>query len=421
MGTTKTNLGYTNFRWFVLIVLLVATIGNGVTLIALSPNVADVSATLGVDLGKTSAIVMVSYNLACAIAGLFSGRLLDKFGAGKVYAVCFVINIVVTLLYIPIGATVGGLLVIRIIQGALMVNIIGSAASVAAVWFPSKERGIVTGIQAAAIAGGVAVGMMISPRFTAMTGSWQRGAAMCSIVSVIALILSIIVALKKQPHVVDETMFTDISPEEEGALYKSVWKQPLIFMCIIVAVAFGWGFNVFNDLIPGYAAVDVPVGAGYGAVTAGNMLSMGQVGFMIGALLAGMLIIRLVKGKVALPLFVFFIIAAVAMFLLNQSAVIGTYATMQVVVIVAGFCLGCINPLNMGFIATNYHPAICGRLGALAMALCTLGGVIGLAIGSVALSATGYYHVTIILLGVICIVGAIFALGVRNKNEKTEV
>lgn len=420
METTQANAGYPKFRWFVLITMLIATIGNGVTLIALSPNVADVAATLGVDLGVTSAATMVSFNLAMGISGIFCGRLIDRFGTGKVWTVAFLINIVATLLYIPIGGVMGGLLVIRIIQGAVMVTIMGAAPSIAAIWFPAKERGIVTGVQAAAIALGVAVGLMISPRFTVMTGHWQKGAAMCVIVSIIAFIFSLIVATQKQPHVAEEGVYDEVSLEDAGKLYRSVWKHPLAYICTIVAFLFGWSFNVFNDLIPGYAAVDYPVGAGYGPVVAGNMLSLGQVGFMIGALLAGLVIIRLAKGKVAIPLCVLLVIGGIAVYLLNPRSITGTYAIMQVVVIIAGFCIGSVNPLNMGFVANNYHPAVCGRLGAFMTALMTFGGVIGLSVSSAALSATGYYKVTIMVVGTVCIIAAILALFIRI-GKKTNI
>lgn len=423
-AVNKVNLvGYTGFRWFVLITMIVATLGNGVTLIGLSPNIQDVANSLGVNLGQTSAIVMVSYNLACFVAGIFSGRFIDKFGAAKVYIVCFIVDVVVSLLYMPMGSSVAGLLIIRIIQGAMMVSIIGSAAAVAAVWFPFKERGIVTGLQAAAIALGVAVGMALSPRLTASTGSWQKGAAFSVlIIGVIAIVLSVIVVVAgKEPEVTDDEHFDPIPAEEEAKLYKQAFKTPIIFFVILVAIFFGWGFNVFNDLIPGYAAVDAPVGAGYGSVVAGTMLSMGSIAFMVGAIIAGMVIARIVKNNNRIPMCICFIIAAIMMFLLNSQGVIGSYGTMQVVVILGGFFLGTINPFNIGFVSTHYHPAICGRLGALVMAFTTIGGVIGLSVSSTCLSSTGFYHLTIILLGVACIIGAVFSLFENPKKvEKKE-
>ena len=75
--------------------------------------------------------------------------------------------------------------------------------------------------------------------------------------------------------------------------------------------------------------------------------------------------------------------------------------------------MGMPNAINMSFIANSYPEHITGRVGGFTMGLGIFGGAIGVAAGSAALHITGMYNISIIIVAIAAITGAISGLGIK--------
>jgi MFS family permease len=94
-------------------------------------------------------------------------------------------------------------------------------------------------------------------------------------------------------------------------------------------------------------------------------------------------------------------------------AVTSRTSTLAICLILAGFFMGMPNAINMSFIANNYPEHITGSVGGFTMGLGIFGGAIGVAAGSTALHITGMYNVSIIIVVVVAIIGAIAGFGIN--------
>ena len=68
---------------------------------------------------------------------------------------------------------------------------------------------------------------------------------------------------------------------------------------------------------------------------------------------------------------------------------------------------------SMSFIANNYPEHITGSVGGFTFGLAVFGGTFGVAAGSAALHITGMYNVSIIIVGVVAVIGAIAGFGIK--------
>ena len=83
--------------------------------------------------------------------------------------------------------------------------------------------------------------------------------------------------------------------------------------------------------------------------------------------------------------------------------------------------MGMPNPIAQTSVSNFYPEHITGTVGGFTMGLGIFGGTVGVAAGSAALHATGMYDVSIIIVVVVSLVGAVAALGVKAPkifNEK---
>ena len=68
---------------------------------------------------------------------------------------------------------------------------------------------------------------------------------------------------------------------------------------------------------------------------------------------------------------------------------------------------------SMSFIANTYPEHITGSVGGFTMGLGIFGGAIGVAAGSTALHITGMYNISIIIVAVVAVIGAIAGFGIK--------
>jgi len=380
-------------------------------MIAPAPLIGVISKTMGLSLGEVSGITMVTFNLFMALAAIAGGILIDKFGVISVWFACLILLIVGLTLVPFIGNTGWGMTIIRVLMGCGTGPIMAAIVTVSAQWFPMHERGIVTGIQGFSVSLGIALGFKIVPALYTSTGDWQAALAWLNVGSLIALVLTLIVAFGPRPPVDHHALSN--APENGGGDFKLALLQVATWAGIACGFLDSWEYQAFNDLIPNYLAIESPVGLGLGVTGAGNLMLICTIAYMIGSIMSGIISEKVFGGRARPVVLIGFIVSAVFAFALKFPAIYSNKTTLLLCLILVGFWAAVVNPQVCAFIAKNYPEHISGKLAGLAMALFGFGATIGIAAGSYALHTTGFYQMSINLVVVAAIAGVIAALALK--------
>ena len=168
-----------------------------------------------------------------------------------------------------------------------------------------------------------------------------------------------------------------------------------------------WIFAAFNDLTPGYFALDKPVGVGYGPTTAGKLMSLVQVAFVIGSISTGFILEKVFRGRVRPVISMGYTFFAVFAFSIIFPAVWANMSVLPVCLSIAGFFIGSIGANVIAFASKRYPAHIAGKIVGMWMGVGLFGGLGGIIAGATALHKTGNYHASIIIVCVIAIIGLI--------------
>jgi sugar phosphate permease len=133
-----------NFRWHVLIWLLLGGIINYMDRASLSIAAPGMIQDLGLtrtQIGLLGTVFAWTY----AVMQLPAGWIIDRFGAKKAYAIGMIWWSVATWLTGVVGS-ISGLIVMRVLLAVGEAPCWPTSAKITAAWFPGKERGFATGI-----------------------------------------------------------------------------------------------------------------------------------------------------------------------------------------------------------------------------------------------------------------------------------
>jgi len=411
---------YSNFRWYILFTMIIVTATTAIGLIGPAPLTGEIMKTMpNLTAGQVTLMTMSSFNLFVAISALLGGIILDKFGVVKVYIGGLILVAAGSLLMPVCGDSVWGMLFNRMLQGLGTGPIMASSPSLAASYFPHKERGIAAGFQGFSMAFGIVIGLSIIPRLAVSFADWQKALLMIGPMAIVGIILAIIIAFGPKP-VQEDTQKTQAEADAHVAHH---FKKALGFHVtwIVIAAYFlmSWIFQAFNDVVPGYIAVDASKGLGslgLGAVKGGDYLVLAQVFFMIGAIAGGVITDKVFKGNGRPIMAVGFLGGAIFSYLITTSGVTSAAGSLVFSLTCCGFFYSFVNPQCVGYIAKNYPKEITGKLGGLATGLSILGGWLGATVGGLAIHYSGY-PMSIMILTALCFVGFIVALFMRPKKE----
>ncbi len=406
---------YPKFRWFVLLTMLIVTSTTSLSLISPAPLIGEMIKSMPyLSAGQVTGMTMGVFNFFVAVAALLGGILLDKLGFVKVYLIGLVLITAGYLLIPIIGTTFWGMIFIRFLQGFGTGPVMGAAANIAASYFPLKERSIATGVQGFAVSFGIAVGLILVPKLFAATGSWQSALTYLAAVGIIGLVMTIIVIFgPKPPAITDER----IKEEHSAAEFKAAITKPVTWFAIFCIFAMSWVYQAFNDMTPGYMALDAPVGLGKGPAGAGLLVGA-QLSFMVGSILCGIICEKVFKGNPKILVSIGFLLGAFFTLLIKFQFITSNEGALITVLTLASFFFAFVNPLCMGYIAKNYPQKITGKLGGLAMGIGIFGGTAGVSAGAAALHTTGLYQMSITIMCIVCMVGFFLSFGLKTQKEK---
>ena len=407
-ATPAASEGYKPFRWFILATLIVVVAVQAVALITPAPLIGEIIKTTGLTPGEVTWMTMGTWNLFVAFAAILGGPLIDKFGFKWMYIFGMVMIGIGWLLMPAIGSSFMGMTVARAIQAIGGGPIMGAGVYVSATCFPRKERAMVNGVLGAAMGLGIMVGLNLGPMsMAAAGGDWAVGLRNLWPLALVGIIMTVVcmVGPKVAPAGAGMENMDEAALASNTARYKKALLLPLTWIATACVVIASWFNQAFNDMTPGYLALDPPVGLGLGAAGAGSIASLAQIGNIVGCLVVGVIVERVFKGKARPALMVAFAAMAVGAGLLLVPGVNTSQTMLTVAMMITVFFLGWINATALGWVAKNYPAEITGKLGGMAQGIGIFGGLAGVAAGSAALHATGYYVVSTLIMVAVAIVG----------------
>ncbi|MBN1905575.1 MAG: MFS transporter [Deltaproteobacteria bacterium] len=403
---------YPKYRWFPLITIIAAHLLQGMALIGPSPLVGSIAESLNLNLGAATAASMLPFTLMVAIGGLISGMVIDRWGLAKTYVLFCSLETVAALLLPAFGTSVAGLIVIRGLQGLGCGPITASGPKMASEWFPRTQRSMVQGVTGASLSMGIIAGLNVGP-VIAQTRSWNTALTILGGLMIIAVILSVIFIFgPESPGSIE-----DQAPKERVSKdFKKVFGLPTFWMTFLSTFALSWVMQGYQDLTPGHIAVSPPVGLGLGSIISGQMMALLVLAFVLGSLSTPIIAEKIFRGKYGRAITVSFCLTAFFCISVMSPLVKSNMPVLIICLFLAGFFMGMPMASGMSFIANNYPEHITGSVGGFTMGLAIFGGAIGVAAGSTALHITGMYNVSIIIVGVVAVIGAIAGFGIKPVN-----
>jgi MFS family permease len=405
----KETIEYPRYRWFVLATLFVLTVAHAIIMISPAPLIGVISKSTKLGLGPSTGMFMGIFNLGLALSCIGGGFLCDRFGLVRTYFWSCLFLIVPTLALPYCGDSLSGAITVRILQALGSGPINASVSAVAALWFPPSQRGIVTGLQGTGVTLGIAVGFVASPAALAASGNWQTALAWQAACAFLALAMIIVFAFGPKPPVQQHILVCNARGSGNGD-FKHAMRQPASWFGVFVIFVVCWVLSAFNDLTPAYFAIEPPVGVGYGAMTAGKLMMAVQIAFMVGSEVVGLVFEKIFREKappvIMVGLFLFALFAVSIML----PAVYGNMSILVICLVIAGFFESWVVPTVFAFISLNYPTHIVGKLTGMWFGIGLFGGTIGVIVGATALHHTGNYHVSIMIVGTVALIGVVLGM-----------
>ncbi|MGC3993135.1 MAG: MFS transporter [Propionicimonas sp.] len=414
---------YKPFRWFILATLIVVVAVQAIALITPAPLIGEIIKTTGLSAGEVTWMTMGTWNLFVAFAAILGGPLVDKFGFKWMYIFGMVMIGLGWILMPAIGGTFTGMTIARAVQAIGGGPIMGAGVYVSATCFPKKERAMVNGVLGAAMGLGIMIGLNLGPASMAAAGDWAVGLRNLWPLALVGIVMTVVcmVGPKVAPEGAGLENVDEAAAASNLALYKRAILLPLTWIATACVVIASWFNQAYNDMTPGYLALDPPVGLGLGAAGAGSIASLAQIGNIVGCLVVGIIVERVFKGKARPALMIAFGAMAVGAALILVPGVKTSQVILTTVMLVTVFFLGWINASALGWIAKNYPAEITGKLGGMAQGIGIFGGLAGVAAGSAALHATGFYVVSTMIMVGVALVGVVVAFFMQtHKHQKLE-
>nr|WP_320134094.1 MFS transporter [uncultured Holophaga sp.] len=397
------DIAYPKFRWFVFAALIVATIGQGVSLIWPAPLMEQLALSLHAPLGVTTGAIMVSFSIFVSIGAVLGGISCDRLGITPTLITSSALVAAGMLLTPVLGHSLQGMLLTRIISGLGAGPVTISIGSIAAVWFPYHQRGPITGLQGMCVALGISLGFACSPMSFLSTHSVQTTGAWLSIFPLAGLAAFALVAFGPRPPAFASDMhsISTASPHD----FARAARLPVFYLGILAIFCMSWAFNAINDLTPVYLSAQPPLGAGHGILVAGKFMGLVQLSMMAGSALSGFILSRFFRGHVKAACMLAFAVMALSVFGLKTGAVTSKLRALPLFLFLVGFFEGWIIPNCITFVSMNFPGSIVGKTVGIWMGVGMMGGTAGVVVGAALLHHTGLYQASLTTIGIVCLAG----------------
>jgi ACS family glucarate transporter-like MFS transporter len=412
------DIVYPRYRWVVIASLCGMQAMAVSILVAPATLIGEMADAMVLAPGETLAAVMVFRELFVMVSAFTGGILIDRFGPYRVWAGGAVFLILGSLLVPVCGSSLFGMLVIRALHGMGAGPIFATAPLVVAQWAPSRERGIILGVQGTFVSIGAAVSMVFVPAVFHITGSWQTALAGVSLFAFAALGVSLLVVRgPKPPTPLMESPVPGRS-SSGGRDFARVLVMPVTWAAVSCSFCFGWTIRIVYDIIPSYLTIEQPLGIGMSQMAAGKIMSGLHLFSIAAALSSGFLMERFFRGRARGLVMIGFFLGAFSWLAVWLPEPWSGRLTLSLCMWVGGFGLSLTNPLLLAFISKGYSKDCMGTISGVITGAGALGTLTGLSAGTFALQKTGSYGGVLLLVCLGAILGFLSSLFL--KDPKTE-
>jgi hypothetical protein len=238
-----------------------------------------------------------------------------------------------------------------------------------------------------------------------ITGNWRIALSWSAAPLMLGFCLAVILLIGPKPPVAAHIVSVDTRANHKSDFRLAMATSAVFVMCIL-ALLDTWYQQAFNDMAPGFYAVQPPVGIGLGPMGAGSKLMWAGYAAVLGTLAAPFVVEKIFKGKPRMPLFIGCTLSAILMFCMRYVTVNSGFILILLPVLLLFFS-SFVNPTIFGFIAKYYPQSVAGRLGGIVHGLAVLGAVLGLGVGSTLLHVTGSYYLPMTVMSSVIFFGGI--------------
>lgn len=404
-----------NFRWMLMIGVALVALATSANTLAFAPMLGDIAKDLGISIPAAQASMLGIFVFVVAISTLISGPLADRFGVMPVLMLAIIGAVIPNLCYPMVGNNLSVIVFFRVLQGYGAGAVFSLIPIVSGAWFSEKEKGLTVGLGMTGVNGGMMIGIAGAPIINEVTRNWRSTMTMFGYMNLVLLIYVIFLLTQFNKHTPMNHHIHD-KTKNSGSEIKTALSNSSTWIGIIMCMFISWLLNALNDLTPQYFALESPMGVGFGAVVAGKLMLLVQLGTVIGSILVGIIIDKVFKGNAKPALVIGFGITAILVLSILSPMVYGNLPLLMIVLFLAGTFVAFLNPAASIIVAQNYSEHIVGRIAGLWLGIGAFGGSLGVFVGALALHSTGTYTLTIILFAVAAFIGIILSRIIKTKN-----
>jgi MFS family permease len=375
-------------------------------MLSFAPLIGVIASDLKIDLGTASFGFMGIHTLCIAIGAFLTGQIIHRVNAYALFVISLLVLGISNGILPWIGHSYHVVLIIRILEGLAIAPVLVAYAPVVSAWFPVNERGVANALQAISLSLGMALSVAVGPILFEAVGNWQEGLAWLSVGPAVSLAIVLVIAsFKKRPPAREGEDFSGES-SLVSEHFRQALRQPGFWAGALCYCTGVWVIQAFNDLTPGYFAVEPPVGVGFGPVLAGKLMVVVMISGMIGSLAGGFLSDRFGRRPIVIT---GHLINTIFCGSVIFSFVYGNYFILVPVLFLIGTGPQIVNSQTLAF-ACSFPSSIVGKTVGIWVCSGQFIGAVGVMIGSFALQRTGNYHVSIIIVSLVGLVGLMSAL-----------
>jgi MFS family permease len=397
------------FRWLVLSTMCVGYLAMQINMIAYAPLLGEIAKDLRVDIG-TATNLMTVFWFAGAIAVIVGGFLCDRYGIMLVVIVGLLCTSIPAVFMPWIGTSYRAVLWARVIQGISGGFLFCVISPVLAIWFPSKGKGMASGLMNGSVSLGAAAGVLAAPALFLSLGSWQQMAAWLSIPGWVALALAFVFVVSPKPQIASSQPHAGGRPVSESGAFKQALSAPITWIGVAVTFFTSWCFQSLYNLTPTYFAAEKPVGVGFGPMLSGKLMLAVMIAGMFGPVIAGMLQDRVFRGHARPVLLIGFGLTSIFTYAILSPVVHANRGLLLACLILVGLGSMFLYPAIVVFVSGAYPIQIVGKMIGLWLGIGGFGTPAGLFIGGLAVARFGSYGAAIAQIAVAAVVGFVIAL-----------
>ena len=417
-GTGTAVHGYPGFRWLVLILASLGLISWQMVNQSVSPLVPLIAASLHTDPGTATNALMTSFLVSgCLMWTLLGGYVCDRYGVFVSLILGFLCLAAPGSLMPMIGVSTTGIFWARMIQGLSLGFMFPPIPAIVSTLFPSSQKGLANGLMNSSVSVGASAGVFLGPLvLKAVHGEWKSMSATISIFVWACMVLGLILFAFFNSKLPNREAPAD---EAKGSAFKMALVSPFTIVGIMIFFLTAWAMHCLYGLTGAYLAADRPLGAGDGAMTAGQlMLGVTLLAGVTGPILSGFLLDKVFRGSAKPMLLVGYFLMCVFVYALISSRVIGGAGLLEVTLIFAGYGTQFAITTIWYLVANSYPPQIVGKMSGLWGGIGSFGGVLGLYIAGLTVKSQGSYHTTLYLQSFVALIAFVltFALFALKKR-----